>query len=100
MAKFSTLPATPPLRHFGAVRPRELKLGFTEADRERMHQLAVKNQGADLTKAEQRELDSYRRVGRLLDLLSTSPPLPCQARPQHLTHARSRAETLRNPEPQ
>ncbi len=47
-----------------------LKLGFTEQDRERMHQLAVKNQDDDLTEAERRELESYRRVGRLLDLLA------------------------------
>ncbi len=47
-----------------------LKLGFTEQDRERMHELAVKNQDDGLTEAERRELDSYRRVGRLLDLLA------------------------------
>jgi hypothetical protein len=46
-----------------------LKLGFTQDDRERMHELAVKNQEAGLTAAEQRELDSYCRVGRFLDLL-------------------------------
>jgi hypothetical protein len=46
-----------------------LKLGFTPRDRERMHELAVKNQEDKLTEAEQGELESYRRVGRLLDLL-------------------------------
>ncbi len=46
-----------------------LKLGFRQADRDRMHELAVKNQEGTLTPDEQRELDSYRRVGRLLDLL-------------------------------
>lgn len=48
-----------------------LKLSFTPQDRDRMHDLAVKNQGGGLTEAEQRELESYRRVGRLLDLLAS-----------------------------
>jgi hypothetical protein len=48
-----------------------LALDFTPADRERMHQLAVKNQAGRLTAAERRLLDSYRRVGWLLDLLSS-----------------------------
>jgi hypothetical protein len=47
-----------------------LKLGFTEQDRDRMHELAVKNQDGNLTEAERRELESYCRVGRLLDLLA------------------------------
>ncbi len=47
-----------------------LKLGFTREDRDRMQQLAVKNQDGTLTEVEERELDSYRRVGRLLDLLA------------------------------
>jgi hypothetical protein len=36
-----------------------------------MHTLAVKNQTGKLTAAERRALDSYRRVGWLLDLLSS-----------------------------
>lgn len=47
-----------------------LKLTFTPLDRDRMHELAVKNQDDALSEAEQLELDSYRRVGRLLDLLA------------------------------
>ena len=47
-----------------------LKLSFTEHDRERKHELAVKNQDGALTRAERVELDGYRRVGRLLDLLA------------------------------
>jgi hypothetical protein len=47
-----------------------LKLSFPPADRDRMHELAVRNQDGSLTPAESRELDSYRRVGRLLDLLA------------------------------
>jgi hypothetical protein len=48
-----------------------LALDFTPADRERMHQLAVKNQSGRLTAAERRALDSYRRVGWFLDLLAS-----------------------------
>jgi hypothetical protein len=47
-----------------------LKLSSIPQDRERMHELAVKNQEEVLSEAEQRELDSYRRVGRLIDLLA------------------------------
>ena len=48
-----------------------LALHFTPADRTRMHALAVKNQAGELTAAESEELDSYRRVGRFLDLLQS-----------------------------
>jgi hypothetical protein len=47
-----------------------LKLGFTPQDRQRMHELAVKNQDDALSAADRHELDSYRRVGRLIDLLA------------------------------
>ena len=47
-----------------------LKLEFTAVDRQRMHQLAVKNQNGNLTRTEENELDSYVRVGRLIDLLA------------------------------
>jgi hypothetical protein len=47
-----------------------LKLGFPQLDRDRMHKLAVKNQNGVLTDEERIELESYRRVGRLLDLLA------------------------------
>lgn len=59
-----------------------LKLHFKDRDRERMHELAVKNQDGDLREAEQDELDSYRHVGRLLDLLGARAPVACQAWPQ------------------
>ena len=44
-----------------------LKLGFPSKDRERMHELVVKNQADTLTDLEKHELDSYVRIGRLLD---------------------------------
>jgi len=52
-----------------------LKLEFTAEDRQRMHELAVKNQADDLTAAERHELDDYLRVGRLLDLLAAKARL-------------------------
>jgi hypothetical protein len=45
-----------------------LKLDFDPADRNRMHELAVKGQEGNLTKAEE-ELDSYRRIGYFVDLM-------------------------------
>jgi hypothetical protein len=46
-----------------------LRMGFGQYDRDRMHELAIKNQAGELTEAEQRELESYLRVGRVVDLL-------------------------------
>jgi len=52
-----------------------LKLAFTADDRQRMHELAVKNQDGELTSAERQELDGYLRIGRLLDLLAAKARL-------------------------
>lgn len=46
-----------------------LKLDFDDQDRARMHELAAKAQAGTLTGAEEAELESYRRVGRLLDMM-------------------------------
>jgi hypothetical protein len=46
-----------------------LKLEFDEQDRARMHALSVQAQSGALSGAELSELDSYRRVGHLLDLM-------------------------------
>ena len=46
-----------------------LELEFAAEDKERMRQLLNKNQEGRLTKHEQHELDTYRRIGRLIDLL-------------------------------
>jgi hypothetical protein len=45
-------------------------LGFSEIDKKKMHELAVKNQQGILSAEEESELDSYVRIGRFLDLLS------------------------------
>ena len=47
-----------------------LDLGFSKEDRKKMHEPAVKNQQGKLSSEEGRELDSYVRIGRFLDLLS------------------------------
>ncbi|MFS8068728.1 MAG: hypothetical protein ACMG6S_20400 [Byssovorax sp.] len=46
-----------------------LKLEFDEQDLARMHALTLQAQSGSLTGAELSELDSYRRVGHLLDLM-------------------------------
>jgi hypothetical protein len=52
-----------------------LKLDFEESDRERMHELAVKNQEGKLTAQEQAELQGYLHVGLLLDLMRSKARL-------------------------
>jgi hypothetical protein len=46
-----------------------LKLDLGAQDRARKHELALGAQQGTLTEAEEGELDSYCRVGRLLDLM-------------------------------
>lgn len=46
-----------------------LKLDFDEADRQRMTELAEKNQAGGLSEEERAELESYRQVAALVDLI-------------------------------
>ena len=46
-----------------------LHFSFDDADKARMHELALKNQAETLTRKEERELQSYLTVGLLLDVL-------------------------------
>jgi hypothetical protein len=46
-----------------------LAIRFEQGDLDRMHELAVKNQEDRLTAKERTELESYRRVSFLLDLM-------------------------------
>jgi hypothetical protein len=46
------------------------QLAFTKQDRKKMHELAVKNQKGSISQEEERELNSYIRIGRFLDLLA------------------------------
>jgi hypothetical protein len=52
-----------------------LQFDFDTEDRARMHELAQKNQTAELTNEEQMALESYRHVGRLLDLMRSKARL-------------------------
>jgi len=46
-----------------------LRIRFGQDDLDRMHELVAKNQDDRLTLAEKTEMDNYRRVSFLLDLL-------------------------------
>lgn len=48
-----------------------LKLGFSTADRERMHQLALRAQEGRLSPSEEGEIEGYERVGTLLSILKS-----------------------------
>jgi hypothetical protein len=52
-----------------------LRLDFDDADRVRMHELAVKNQQGKLTKQEQVELHGYLHIGLFLDLVRSKARL-------------------------
>lgn len=46
-----------------------LRIKFEQRDLDRMHELAVKNQDGVLTPQERDEMENYRHVGFLLDLM-------------------------------
>ncbi|MGH7135127.1 MAG: hypothetical protein ACREHD_05260 [Pirellulales bacterium] len=46
-----------------------LKLQLDAYDLDRMHQLAAKRQDGELSEGEQQELERYRHVGHMLDLM-------------------------------
>ena len=50
---------------------RIVQMTFSEAEKVRMHELAVKNQAGALTPQEQAELDNYCRVGVTLSVLQS-----------------------------
>ncbi len=52
-----------------------LRFRFGPRDRERMHELAEKNQNGTLNDAERQELEDYLRVGMMLDLLQAKARL-------------------------
>ena len=52
-----------------------LRFNFDEADRARMHELALKNQADELTAKEERELQSFLKVGLFLDLIHAKAKL-------------------------
>ena len=48
-----------------------LGLTFPDTDIERMNELAEKNRQGDITEEEREEMESYSRVGNLLNLLQS-----------------------------
>jgi len=48
-----------------------LTLGFSERDKARMHDLAVRNQADALTPAEKEELHAFAKAGTLLGILKS-----------------------------
>lgn len=48
-----------------------LKLSFSERDKARMHELAVRNQDDDLTPAEKEEMHAFGKAGDLLAILKS-----------------------------
>ncbi len=48
-----------------------LGLGYSDADKARMHDLAVRNQDDALSSAEKEELFAYAKAGTLLDILQS-----------------------------
>ncbi len=49
-----------------------LKLGFSQKDKARMHELAAKNQEGRISTTELEELDSFVKAGDLLALLQSN----------------------------
>ncbi len=52
-----------------------LKLGFSEAQKERMRELAEKNNRGTLTEGERAVMESYRRVGNFLAIIQAKARL-------------------------
>ena len=58
---------------------------FDHPDLDRMHELAVRNQQDKLTAQEKAEMENYRRVSFLLDLMHSKVPLVAEAPDGSLT---------------
>ena len=58
------------LRHKDVARS-ILQLSFSAEERDRMHELAAKNQDGSLTVEEGSELDHYNRVGTVLSIMKS-----------------------------
>jgi hypothetical protein len=64
-----------------------LGLGFSDEDKARMHDLAVRNQDDGLSPAEKEELLAYAKAGSLLSLLKSSARRVLGTRPKKRTPA-------------
>lgn len=59
-----------------------LNLEFTETDKARMHDLAVRNQGGLLSAVEQQELMAFAKAGSLLSILKSRARLALKIKPK------------------
>lgn len=57
-----------------------LGMGFSDEDKSRMHDLAVRNQEGKLRPGEADELDSYRRAGYFIDIMRSKARLALKKR--------------------
>lgn len=59
-----------------------LTLGFTESDKGRMHDLAVRNQDDSLSPAEKDELLAYAKAGTVLSILKSQARRALKTKPK------------------
>jgi hypothetical protein len=59
-----------------------LKLGFSEDEKARMHELAVRNQEDALSAAEKDELFAYSKAGTVLSILKSKARRGLQSKPK------------------
>jgi hypothetical protein len=59
-----------------------LNVGFPEADKARMHDLAVRNQSDALSVAEREELFAYEKAGTLLSILKSKARRVLRVKPK------------------
>ena len=59
-----------------------LKVGFSNHDKERMHDLAVRNQDDAITPAEREEMSGYAKAGTLLSILKSQARRVLKVKPK------------------
>lgn len=64
-----------------------LKLGFSDSDKARMHDLAVRNQEDDLDPVEHEELLAYTKAGTLLSILKSKARRVLRVKPKKRTQS-------------
>jgi hypothetical protein len=64
-----------------------LTLGFSERDKARMHDLAVRNQDGALAPAEKEELVAYAKAGSLLGILQSKARRALRIKPKKRTRS-------------
>jgi hypothetical protein len=62
-----------------------LKLGFSDRDKARMHDLAVRNQQSALSRAEKEELYGFAKAGSLLAILKSRARRALNVKPKKRT---------------